>query len=55
VIRVTFHGGGVTVRQVLDEFCRQTSMRYSNVGWAIEFRSSPPPGFEPEIRRPRKT
>src|SRR5437867_3217791 len=26
VIRVTFHGGGVTVRQVLDEFCRQTSM-----------------------------
>lgn len=54
VDRVSFHGSDVTLRVILNEFCRQTSMIYSDVGWAIEFDNHPPPGFRPEVRRPRK-
>jgi hypothetical protein len=51
---VTFHGDNVSVRQVLDEFCRQTGWKYHwvNIGM-VEFQSGPVPGYQPEIRRPR--
>ena len=51
---VTFHGDSVSVRQVLDEFCRQTGWKYHwvNIGM-VEFLSGSVPGYQPEIRRPR--
>jgi len=51
---VTFHGDNVSLRQVLDEFCRQTGWKYHcvNIGM-VEFVSGPVPGYQPEIRRPR--
>jgi hypothetical protein len=51
---VTFHGDSVSVRQVLDEFCRQTGWKYHwvNIGM-VELLSGPVPGYQPEIRRPR--
>jgi hypothetical protein len=51
---VTFHGDNVSLRQVLDEFCRQTGWQYHwiNIGM-VEFMSGPVPEYHPEIRRPR--
>ena len=53
---VTFHGDNVSVRQVLDEFCRQTGWKYHwvNIGM-VEFLSGPVPGYQPKIRRPDLT
>jgi hypothetical protein len=51
---VTFHGSDVSVRQLLEEFCRQTgwTYRWINIGM-VEFQNGPVPGYQPEIRRPR--
>ena len=51
---VTLHASNVSLRQVLDEFCRQTgwTYRWVNIGM-VEFQNGPVPGYTPEIRRPR--
>jgi len=51
---VTFHDSDVSVRQLLDEFCRQTgwTYRWVNIGM-VEFQNGPVPGHQLEIRRPR--
>ena len=49
---VTFHGDNVSLRQVLDEFCRQTRWQYHWIN-IVEFMSEPVPEYQPEIRRPR--
>ncbi len=52
--QVTFHGKNVSVREILDDFCRQTGWRYQwNPKHFIDIRSDPVPGYEPEIRRPK--
>ena len=51
---VTLHASDVLLREVLDEFCRQTgwTSRWVNIGM-VEFQNGPVPGYRPEIRRPR--